>query len=32
MKESILSVLNFNMFGIPHVGAYIGGYMGDLSE
>jgi len=32
MKESILSMLNFNLFGIPHIGTNIGGYRGTLSD
>jgi len=31
MLGSIAGILNFNMFGIPHVGAPIGGYYGDAS-
>lgn len=32
MKESIISILNYNLFGIPHVGSYIGGYNGMLPD
>jgi len=32
MQQSILSLLNYNIFGIPHVGSNIGGYIGKLSD
>jgi alpha-glucosidase (family GH31 glycosyl hydrolase) len=32
MVASIAGILNFNMFGIPHVGASVGGFYGDADN
>lgn len=32
MKYSIAGIMNFNMFGIPHVGADVCGFRGDVKD